>query len=373
MVKKRIFPAFIAIFLSVFCVCFSTGVAKAETSDLTSHELALQSGYAEVVAFIDGGGVFTTENVDDLISVSSNAVKSAEYLKETVSAITYDDFYRNMHTDVLQVCKNAHVFKMKNSYDPDIYSPTDGGLTLLHNKLSGYVTAIRTATEYSIIESSYNAWNDFITNGEISLNVTNLETNGDILVKIISAEPLFAEDDKLTASKFGDTIITKNTITAIESSEKLKSQDSGLAYYLSIRWIRDGVVQEKSRASVTVYIDLEDLGLQTATDIQVARYVGGEKVEFIENVVVEDGYLVFTLESLGGDIESQFSLDFAIVAKGYKQAKTNYGIIVIVSSALILVSAIVLKLVFGARRRKKRKLYKSFVKQQKDERLDNVE
>ncbi|MBQ3234619.1 MAG: hypothetical protein IJA97_00495 [Clostridia bacterium] len=364
--KKSLFTAFIAVVLSLFCV-FPTQSVIAEES-VSTHASTLASGYAEATAFINGGGVFTTENVDGLIVKTSSAVKSAEFLKGAVTETEYADNFRNAHTAVLQVCKNAHVWKMENGYDPDIYSETSGGIVLVHQKLSESSLAIKTATEYSQIQTAYDSWQSFITSRAASLKVKTLNGVGVVSVKLSSAQPIFAEDDALIASEFTNSVIVKNTKSALKDNDELDTIESGLAYYLSIRWKRDKVVKTGSTAPVEVTIELEDMGLKDATYIQVARYVGGEKVAFLDGVTVEDGYIKFTLENFGADIESDYALDFAIIARGYKAKPTYTHVYIIIGVSVILILVIVLRIVVGVKRRRKRKEYKTFARQRKLER-----
>lgn len=372
--KKCFTTVIMAVMLCVFALLPSTFTAKAEGADLTEFETTLSNGHATVVAFMNAGGIYTTENVDGLLTDSSSAVISAEYLKNSVTKEEYDGKYRNAHTDVLKVCKNSHVFKIENGYDPDIYSPSDGGIVLVHNKVYEFSTKIASATTYSEIAGAYSDWLTFIGSNEPSLKINELSSKGEFSVKVSSDQLIFAEDDELAVSKFLDTVIIKNTAQAISDSEELLNEDSGIAYFISIKWIRNGVVMEGESvpdSAVTVSINLEDINLSSAEDIQLARYLGQGKVEFIETTV-SDGNLVFTLDSFGTDIESDFSLDFAIVAKGYQKKTSPILTYVIVGVSVLLVVFIVFQIVFAVKKRRRKKSYKSFVKQLKSERKNKT-
>ena len=57
-----------------------------------------------------------------------------------------------------------------------------------------------------------------------------------------------------------------------------------------------------------------DLDLNEESCLQLVRYLGGGEVEFISEVSLYDGYILFTLSEL---LNTKYQLDFAVVVKGY--------------------------------------------------------
>lgn len=376
--KKSVIASIIAVTLSLMSSLFGLTSVKAEGEDLQTeaYVLTLVYAYQQLTPFMNLGGEVTTENVDGLIELASSAMLSAEYLKGVVTPQDYNDYYRDIHADVMQVLKNAYVYKIENGYDSNEYSATDGGLGLIHAKVTEFTLKVRLAETLSSIMDAYGEWVAFINSNQASKKRSALSSseNG-ITVNVTSATPVFAEDDVLVVAEFIDSVIIKNTRTALEGSGKLKTAESGIAYYLSLEWRRNGVVLEGDavpEGEVSIAIDLKDLNLASATDVQVARYLGGGKVAFIENAKVENGYLVFTLSRFGSDIESEYSLDFAIVAKGYAKKKIPYGIFVAIGVGLILIVAIIVTIVRGVKKRRRKKEYKTFVKRRKFERKNKT-
>lgn len=377
-VKKSFFTSFVVVIALMVCLFSSAFTVRAENVNLTAKEKALNDGYERVNEFVSIGGdngIFTVDNAGEMLTVTSSAVEAAEFLKQNVSDSDYDKYYRNKHTDVLRVCKNAHIWIMERSYDPSIYAPTSGGIVLVNSKLSEYKGEIEVATKLIDIQLAYFNWTKFIESSEPALKVSSIVSGDGVSVKLEADSKVFAEDDVVEVTEFLNTVIIKNTQLALSESDELLAEDSGLAYFFSLRWKSDGVVVEGNKvpeSPIKVTIELKDLGLENATDIQLVRYKGLGEIEFVDGIEVKDGYLTFTLQSFGNDFESDYALDFAVVAKGYKQeSKPIYTYVLIGAGALVLV-IVVFQMIRGVKKRRRKKDYKKFVKQRKRERKNKT-
>ncbi len=342
----------------------------------------LDAGYARVNEFISqegDNGIFTEENVGEMLSCTSSAVIAAENLKYLVTSLEYSKKYQNKHTDVLRVCKNTYVWLMENGYnlnvqpfvDFSVYAPTSGGITLVRNKLKEFKDKIELSTKMMEIDVAFASWESFINSGEAALKVNSISSSSGIGTKLEASGLIFAEDDVVEVTKFLDSVIIKNTQSALDGNENLLSEDSGIAYFFSLRWKSDGVVVEGDKVPETpikVSVNLKDLGLENATDVQLVRYKGLGEVKFVDGVEVKDGYLTFTLETFGSDIESDYALDFAVVAKGYKQESNPIYLYVLIGAGALLLVLIIFQMIRGVKKRRRKKDYKKFLKQRKQER-----
>ncbi len=381
-IKRSFFTSFVVVIAFIACLFPSAFTVKADSSGLDDYVKALDDGYARVNEFISSegdNGILTEANVGEILTATSNAVEAAELLKQSVTSEEYGRTYRNKHTDVLQVCKNAHVWLLDNGYiletseyiDFSIYAPTTGGIILVNSKRNEFANKIKLSNYLVEIKSAYADWVAFIGSDEPALKVNSIVSSDGVNVKLEAESKIFAEDDVVEISKFINTVIIKNTQLALDESDKLLAEDSGIAYFLSLRWKSSGVVVEGDKvpnAPVKVTINLSDLGLENATDIQLVRYKGLGEVEFVDGVEVKDGYLTFTLQTFGTDIESEYALDFAVVAKGYKQDDKPIHLYVLIGAGALVLLIIIFQMIRGVKKRRRKKDYKKFVKQRKSER-----
>ncbi len=364
----------------------TSSVAKAEEESYDVQIEALSTGYAVVQTFISEGGTFNEHNIQSVVEATSNATLAGEELKLKVLPEDYNRYYRNMHTDVFQVYKNALVYLMQNACDESIYSPSNNGVVLLNQKLSEYSLSVKTSLSHQDATSAYEAFIQFLQSGELTLKVSVLETGYKQPIKatVTSSSPIFGQDDVITTSFFLDTVIIKNTKVALIDNENLIDQTSGVAKFFSIRWNRDGVILEGNsvpETSVSFKINLEDLGLTPSecNELQLVRYLGNQEVQFVEGATLSsDGYIEFTLTSFGEDIDTVYDLDFAVVIKGYAletpsvvgaYLEENLVLVLIIVGSIVLLY-LISKIVSRVKARKKRKEYKKFkkyLKQQKKE------
>lgn len=386
-VKKSFFISFISLITFVFCLFPSAFAVKADGLGEMEYSRVLDVGYARVNEFISqegDSGIFTEENVGEMLSCTSSAVIAAENLKYVVTSLEYSKKYQNKHTDVLRVCKNSYIWLMENGYDLNVqpivdfsvYAPTSGGIVLVRNKLKEFKDKIELAETMVEIDVAFVSWELFINSGEPALKVDSISSDKGIGVKLEADELIFAEDDVVEVAKFLNSVIIKNTQSALVGNENLLSEDSGIAYFFSLRWKSDGVIVEGNKVPETpikVSVKLKDLGLENATDVQLVRYKGSGEVEFVDGVEVKDGYLTFTLKTFGNDIESDYALDFAVVAKGYKQEAKPIYLYVLIGAVALLFVLIISQMIRGVKKRRRKKDYKKFLKRRKQERKNKFE
>lgn len=315
---KKIITAVITALL-IFISPFTFQTAKAEEPSLEEYSAVLSSGYVTVLDFYNQGGVISGDNCLTLYTATSEAVKSAEAIKSLVTQEEYDQTYRDKHTDVFRVFKNVVIYQLENSYDESLYSTL--GIVAINNKLAEVKGNVSVATSYQAVVDNAQAFYDFIGSDEPSKKVDTLSTSDSqpITAHLYSLEPIFASDDVVESSLFIDSVIIKNTKVALMGNENLLDESSGVACFFSLRWIRNGVVVDADDVAVkptAVAVEIADLGVELQEDscVQVVRYAGGGEVEFIENVELSDGYLVFLLDKR---LDSNYEFDFAVVAKGY--------------------------------------------------------
>lgn len=371
------FKKFIIATLTAFALIllpFTFQSAKAQELTLDEHKSVLSLGYSTVIEFYAYGGVISDDNEDVLFNVTGEAVQSAEAIKSLVTTQEYDRNYRNQHTDVFRVYKNVTLYKLNKSYVESDYSPSDNGLVLLHDKLYEARGKISTATTYQGVVDAVNEFMEFISSDEASKKTDNLSTNNEqaIQVSVQAKAPIFGDDDVLVAKKFLDSVIIKNTKIALIDNENLLDPTSGVAYFFSIRWVRDGVIikgDEDTPTKVTIKVDTSQMGITVddSSCMQIVRYLGNQEVAFV-NASLADGKIVFSLDNFGGDIESNYDLDFAVVIKGYKlEAPSMVGkfinenmVIVISVASAIVILYLLIKIIKINSRRRKRRQYKQF-------------
>lgn len=317
---KKIITAFV-LSLVLFFAPFTANTVKAEELMLSDHVQILSSGHLTVLDFFNEGGQISDENVNALYEVTGNAVISAEAIKSQVETEEYDRKYRNKHTDVLRVFKNSVIYLLENSYNEDEFSPSENGLVAINKKLSEVKGSIAKATTYQAIEESALSFMEYIISDQPAKKIDTLSTDSDqpISVVIQSSNLVFSEDDAVKTKLFVDSAIIKNTKVALIDNENLLDPTSGVACYFSIRLSRNGVNYELSKVlnqPIAFAIEIADLGvdLNEESCVQIARYTGNRQVAFINEVLITGGYLCFTLSE---SLESDYELDFAIVAKGY--------------------------------------------------------
>ena len=357
----------------------------------SDYELLLNAGYSYLLDFYADGGVISQDNQEELYYLTSSAVKSAETLKTLVTETEYDRTYRNQHVDVFRVFKNVVLYRLNGSYNESDYSSSDNGIVLLHNKLYEARGKISTASSYTEVDDAYNEFLNFISSDELSKKTSELSTDSEqaIQVTVVANSPIFGDGDKLTTKKFLDSIIIKNTKIALIDNENLLDSTSGVAYFFSIRWERDGVItrgDKNSPTKVTFSVDTSNMGITVddSSCLQIVRYLGNQKVEFI-TATLQDGKIIFSLDNFGGDIESNYDLDFAVVIKGYKlEAPSvvgkflteNFAIVISIASALVILYLLIKIIKINSRRNRKRKYnqfkreygaFKKFKKKQKKE------
>ena len=356
------------------------GSVKAEAS-LESNIETLSSGYEVVTSFYNDGGEFNSSNVSDIVNATSLASVAGEEIRLSIGEEEYlKSSYRNMYTDVFQIYKNALVYLIENSYDEALYSQTNGGVVLLHQKVNEYTNLIKSSTNHESATSNYNEFIEFINSNALAKKTKEVSTtpSQEIKVKATSQSPIFSEDDYLTASYFVDSVIIKNTKVALMNNEKLLDETSGVATYISIRWKSNDVIVEGSKVPeipVTFEIDVSSLNVEIDSEslVQVVRYLGNRKVEFIESAKLQNGVVTFTLQSFGEDIATSYDLDFAIVTKNNAIttssivatfAEENLVLIITIAGAVVLLWMIV-KISKSIRARRKKKMLKAFKKQYK--------
>lgn len=307
---------------------FTFQSVKAEDFSVDEHFAVLSSGYATVLEFYREGGVISDSNCYNLYTATGEAVKSAEALKLNVTQKEYNSSYRDMHTDVFRVFKNTTIYRLENSYDENLYSPTLNGTVAINNKLSEAKNSVSSATSYQTVVDAELSFYEYIGSDEPSLKTSVMITDGSqpITVKLQSESPIFAEDDVITTNFFIDTVIIKNVKVALINNPELLDETNGVACFFSVRWIRNDVTLDVSDVSVaptTFAVKVTDLGVELNEEscLQLVRYLGRGEVEFIDGVSLSDGYIVFTLSE---DIESDYELDFAVVAKGYAIKYSTY-------------------------------------------------
>lgn len=345
----------------------------------SDYESLLNAGYSYLLDFYANGGVISEDNQEELYYLTSSAVRSAETLKTLVTETEYDKNYRNQHVDVFRVFKNVLLYKLSDSYNESDYSPSDNGIVLLHSKLYEARGKISTASSYTEVEDAYNEFLNFISSDEISKKTSELSTNSDqaIQVTAVSNSPIFGEGDKLTTKKFLDSIIIKNTKVALIDNENLLDPTNGVAYFFSIRWERDGVItrgDKNSPTKITFSVDTSNMGItiDDSSCLQIVRYLGGQKVEFI-TATLQDGKIIFSLDNFGNDIESNYDLDFAVVIKGHKlEAPSVVGkfvtenmVIVISVASTLVILYLLIKIIKINSRRSRNKKYKQFRREYK--------
>ncbi len=334
----------------------------------------LKSGYSYLLDFYAKGGVISEDNQEELLYFTKCASTSAEVLKTLVDESEYDRKYRNQHIDVFRVFKNVTLYNLNKNFDESDYSPSDNGIVLLHNKLYEARGKISNATSVMDVENAYQEFLEFISSGEVSKKTDKLSTNNEqaIQVSVQASSPIFGDDDVLVTKKFLDSVIIKNTQIALIDNENLLDPTNGVAYFFSIRWVRDGVIirgDEASPTKVTFMVDVSQMGVTVddSSCMQIVRYLGNQEVAFINASLVE-GKIVFSLDNFGGDIEGNYDLDFAVVIKGHQlEAPSTVGkfinenkvIVISVAGAIVLLYLLIKVIKINSRRRK-RKQYKQF-------------
>jgi hypothetical protein len=262
------------------------------------------------------------------------------------------------------------------SYDEALYTPTNNGIILIHQKEGEAISAIRAATSKVEIDTACTAFLDFIATTKLSKYSVSVATSSEteIVATVTSERAIFSEEDYLTAVKFNNSVIEKNTQNSLSKSSNLTVIDGGVASYFSLRWVSGGVIQEDTQVPVTVSVNLSSLGLtvQDGTSVQIARYVKNGEVSFLE-ASVSEGNLVFSLTAFGGDIESEYDLDFAVILSGYAGEegsvvgdflKDNWLILVIVICLIAVVSTVG-AIAVRIRNKKLKKEFKRFKKERK--------
>ena len=317
--KKVIIAVVTALVILISPLTFQP--VKADEFSLNEHEAILSYGYNAVLEFYNQGGVISNANCDALYNATGEAVKSAEIIKSQVAQKEYNDLYRNMFTDVFRVFKNTAIFRVENCYDEDLYSPTQNGIVAVNNKLNEVKGLISSANTYQAVVDAELSFYTYIGSSEPSLKTSLImaDDTQPITVYALSSSPIFAEGDVIKTEFFIDSVIIKNTKVALIDNEELLDESSGVACFFSIRWIRDGVVLDINDVDVSetlIAVEVEDLGLNLNEEscLQLVRYLGGGEVEFISEVSLYDGYILFTLSEL---LNTKYQLDFAVVVKGY--------------------------------------------------------
>lgn len=379
MFKRRLFNVIVCIITAIL-LPFSSGLFKVNAqTELDGHVNNLTNSYNEVVTFLNGGGEYDTVKAENLYTICQPGLASAETLKATVPSEEYNNLYRNMHFDVLRVFKNATIYRIENGYDPDIYAKTDGGITLVRQKVAEEKNAINSTVLVADIISAYNRWVEFITTADIARNVLSIQTveDSEIKVQAVCQTEMFASDDILKVTPFIDSVILKNAKVALLDNGELLNDNMGVATAISIRWVRNGVILSGNsipEKQVQLLIDKDSLGVEFGENIQIARYLGKQQVEFIDFSLVGND-IVITLDKLGEDIESNYSLDFFVLTEGYA-LETRTQIDDLIPVAITVFGVIFgLWFIFGiinaikkGRRRKELKEFRKYKKEMKKNR-----
>ncbi len=341
---------------------------------LNDNATILKAGYNYLLDFYAKGGVISDDDQEELLHLTKWASESAETLKTLVTQSEYDRNYRNQYVDVFRVFKNVTLYNLNKNYNESDYSPSDGGVVLLHEKLYEARGKISTATSVKDVDDAYQEFIEFISSGDLSKKTNELSTDKEQIINVtVKADSsIFADDDVLTTKKFLDSVIIKNTKIALIDNENLLDPTSGVAYFFSIRWVRDGVIikgDEDTPTKVTFKVDTSQMGITVddSSCMQIVRYLGNQEVAFV-NASLADGKIVFSLDNFGGDIESNYDLDFAVVIKGYKlEAPSMVGkfinenmVIVISVASAIVILYLLIKIIKINSRRRKRRQYKQF-------------
>ncbi len=316
--KKIVIAVVTALVILISPLTFQS--VKAEEFSLNEHEAILLYGYDAVLEFYNQGGVISQDNCDTLYNSTGEAVKSAEIIKSQVTQQEYNDLYRNMFIDVFRVFKNTAIYKVENSYDESLYSPTENGIVAVNKQLVEVKGLISSANTYQAVVDAEQSFYEFIAY-EPSKKVSDISTDESqpISVKAFSTSAIFAESDVIETEFFIDSVIIKNTKVALIDNPNLLDATNGVACFFSIKWVRDGVILDVSDVDVAptfICVNVEDLGLELNDEscLQIVRYLGRGEVEFIDGAYLYDGNIVITLSEI---VDTEYQLDFAVVAKGY--------------------------------------------------------
>ncbi len=342
---------------------------KAYAETLTDYEQIFLEKYQSIYSLNVSGGLNSSN--EDVYYADAGAGISAGEQAETLSE-GFLTTYRNEREVLMVAYKNVCKFKIDNSYDTSELAPTENGVILVNQKVSETKSAINSATTKSEIDSAYNSFMDFIQDGGFVMNVTVLQMSSEskVVATVTAQNKIFSPDDVLEVKPFKDSVIARNTKLAIAERVDLPVQNGGVACYLSVRWLRNGVITEKPSEPVTIEIDLSHFGVtaENGDSVCLARYLGNGEVEF-STATIENGKLTFTLTGFGGDIQTNYDLDFAVVLEGYPVARqsfmSQYWIVVVIALGVIVIAYITVKIILTRKRTKKRKALKKFNKEYK--------
>lgn len=356
-------------------VTFAFGGASYAFADENSALIEEFTTCCETVETNINSTGITSETLIEVITASGRAVEIAEYMELNVDP-EFKIKNRNAFETVFTAYKNANLKTISLSYDEALYTPTNNGIILIHQKEGEAISAIRSATSKVEIDTACTAFLDFIATTELSKYSVSVATSSEteIVATVTSERAIFSEEDYLTAVKFNNSVIEKNTQNSLSKSSNLTVIDGGVASYFSLRWVSGGVIQEDTQVPVTVSVNLSSLGLtvQDGTSVQIARYVKNGEVSFLE-ASVSEGNLVFSLTAFGGDIDSEYDLDFAVILSGYAGEegsvvgdflKDNWLILVIVICLIAIVSTVG-AIAVRIRNKKLKKEFKRFKKERK--------
>ena len=343
--------------------------SKAYAETLTDYEQIFLEKYQSIYSLNVSGGLNSSN--EDVYYADAGAGISAGEQAETLSE-GFLTTYRNEREVLMVAYKNVCKFKIDNSYDASELAPTENGVILVNQKVSETKSAINSATTKAEIDSAYNSFMDFIQDGGFVMNVTTLQMSSDskVVATVTAQNKIFSPDDVLEVKPFKDSVIARNTKLAIAERVDLPVQNGGVACYLSVRWLRNGVITEKPSEPVTVEVDLSHFGVtaENGDSVCLARYLGNGEVEF-STATIENGKLTFTLTGFGGDIQTNYDLDFAVVLEGYPVARqsfmSQYWIVVVIALGVIVIAYIIVKIILTRKRTKKRKALKKFNKEYK--------
>lgn len=378
MFKNKSFNLISCILLAII-LPFSCSLFKVNAeSSIDEHALILTSSYEAVIRFENGDGNFDLEIAEDLSTECEAGLISAEVIKNSVSQDEYNASYRNMHQEVLKIYKNALIFRIENGYDPTIYAKTEGGIIAVRNKVKEETEVISLSSTVSEISGAYQRWVEFIASPNLAKNVLSISTSADseIQAVAVSNTEIFASDDVLQVKPFVDSVILKNTQIALMDKVGLLTDNMGVASAISVKWLQNGVVVSGNRIpkqAVEIYIKKATLGVDLGANFQVVRYLGNQQVEFV-NAHFSGDYIVISLNQFGGDIESQYSLDFFILADGFalqsqsaveKFFSENY-VVILAGVALIILISLGSSIAKSAKKKKLRKEMREFRKYKKE-------
>ncbi|MBR6736958.1 MAG: hypothetical protein IKL82_01165 [Clostridia bacterium] len=361
----------VALTLALAFIGFASPVkAFADTVYENEYQQAFFENY-ESVCQVNVAGGYSATNALQYYQASGNGLQGGEQAEALSEGFLTT--YRNEYEVLMVAYKNVCKYMLDNSFNLSDYAPTENGVVLVNTKLQEAKTAISQATCKQEVDVACQTFIDFISGGTAvkNNNVLVTEEGASITASVATTAKVFSPDDVLSVKKFADSVITKNLKLALLDSTELTVNEGGVAYYFSVKWLRNGViVEDRADLAVTFTVSLEDMGLtvENGAPVQIARYLGNGNVAFT-SATVDGGNLIFSLTGFGGDIESKYDLDFAVVLEGYALESRgfvydNWQTILIVLAGIVVIY-LISKMVKTAKKGKMKKEFKAFKKERK--------